>query len=197
MTSVIYTGYEVVLASASPRRKELMDRTGIRYLIDPSDVDENVDVKDPGEAVRELSRRKALKGLESHPGAVVIGADTVVSLNGSILGKPADREDAFRMLTGLSGQIHQVYTGVTLAKKEDNGKILQDTFSVCTEVEMYENTEEMIRWYISTGEPLDKAGAYGIQGMGTFLIKEIKGNYDNVVGLPVAELIRHLPAFVP
>ncbi len=179
------------MASASPRRRELLDRTGIEYTVDPADVDESTEISDPKEVVEELSRRKARAVLCKHPDARVIAADTVVSIDGEILGKPSDREEAIAMLTRLSGREHLVFTGVTIASNEESGEVI-DTFAECTRVEMYDNSPELISWYVDTGEPMDKAGAYGIQGKGTVLVKSVTGNYDNVVGLPLAALMRRI-----
>lgn len=124
---------------------------------------------------------------------MVIGADTLVAVDGQILGKPADPKDAAEMLRRLSGRRHQVYTGVTLYH-HSQGRTRQHTFHECTQVWFYSMTEEEISWYISTGEPMDKAGAYGIQGLGSRFVKAIEGDYSNVVGLPVARLYQELKA---
>jgi septum formation protein len=126
---------------------------------------------------------------------LVIGADTVVSVDGEILGKPKDEEDAFRMLKLLQGRTHQVYTGVTLiydAQDDENYGIGELTFNMCTEVTFYPMSDSEIREYISTGDPMDKAGAYGIQSGGARFVKEIRGDYNNVVGLPVSRLYQEL-----
>lgn len=168
-----------------------MDRTGTEYTVVPAEVDETVDLFDPAEVVMELSERKAVTVLIDHPDSVVIGADTVVAIDGRILGKPRDREEAFEMLRELSGRVHQVYTGVSVVFNDETGAH-RERFYEMTEVEMYDNPEELLEWYVDTGEPMDKAGAYGIQGKGTLLVRAVRGNYDNVVGLPVAELMRRL-----
>ncbi len=183
----------LVLASASPRRKELLEQAGIAFTVEAADVDENIDVTEPAAYVMELSRRKAWAVATrrgSEPGAkeeTVLGADTVVVCDGRILGKPADAGDAVEMLRMLSGREHEVYTGVTLLGADG-----EKTFFECTRVVMYDNDEATIQAYVDTGEPLDKAGAYGIQGRGALLVKEIHGDYNNVVGLPVARVAREI-----
>ena len=176
----------IILASKSPRRKELLSLCGLEFEIKPADADETLPLGiTPKEAVEMLSRIKAeplRNGCD-----IIIGADTVVALDGVIMGKPRDEKDAFDMLRALSGRTHGVYTGVTLLKGE---KTL--TFSEKTDVEFYPLSDEEINEYIATGEPLDKAGAYGIQGKGGLLIRGISGDYNNVVGLPVARLLREL-----
>ena len=183
----------LILASASPRRRELLTQAGLEFLIDAADVDERIALTDPEEYVKELSRRKAEAVRKRHSGeaAVVLGADTVVVCDGAILGKPVDEKDAFRMLSLLSGRAHDVFTGVTLLSED--GAL---SFAERTQVVMYDNSEELLRDYIATGEPVDKAGGYGIQGRGTVLVREIHGDYNNVVGLPVARVIRALYAML-
>lgn len=183
----------LILASASPRRRELLTQAGLEFLIDAADVDERIALTDPEEYVKELSRRKAeaVRKRHSEEAAVVLGADTVVVCDGAILGKPVDEKDAFRMLSILSGRAHDVFTGVTLLSEDD-----ALSFAERTQVVMYDNSEELLRDYIATGEPFDKAGGYGIQGRGTVLVREIHGDYNNVVGLPVARVIRALYAML-
>lgn len=199
---------KIVLASASPRRRELLTGLGLNYTVLASSVEEQITEREPARAVEELSAQKARDVLqrllsegfieEVRPGdgqeeLLVIGADTIVAVDGQILGKPADREDAAEMLSRLSGRRHQVYTGVTLYR-HGQGETRQRTFHECTQVQFYPMTEEEIRWYISTEEPMDKAGAYGIQGLGNRFIRAIEGDYSNVVGLPVARLYQELKA---
>ena len=179
---------KIVLASGSPRRRELLTQAGIEYIVDPADIDEITKEILPAKVVEDLSRQKALAVAASHKGEVVLAADTVVAFDDKILGKPVDEEDAFRMLTELSGRAHQVYTGVTIVDEAGSAK----TFSECTEVIMYENSPEAIKAYIASGEPMDKAGAYGIQGLGAVLVEKISGDYNNVVGLPLARVYREL-----
>ena len=190
----------IILASGSPRRKELLAQAGFDFEVEVSNADENVAEESPTEMVEELAARKAEAVVNLHnkkeDNCLVIGADTIVVLDGKILGKPADEADAKAMLASLSGRTHQVYTGVTLIRlrKAENGSILQEsrTFSEGTDVSFYPLTKEEIRSYIATGEPMDKAGAYGIQGKAAVFVKEIKGDYNNVVGLPIARLYQEL-----
>lgn len=180
----------IILASQSPRRKELLKLCGFEFEIKPASVDEALpDGMSPQEAVCYLSSIKA-EALRDNDN-IIIGADTVVALDGVILGKPADDEDAFNMLKRLSGKAHSVYTGVTVIKNER-----KETFFEETRVEFYPLTDEEIRAYIATGEPADKAGAYGIQGFGGLIVKRIEGDFNNVVGLPVASLSRRLKKFL-
>ena len=182
---------KIILASASPRRKELLTLAGYEYEVVVSQCEEILpDGITPDKAVEELARQKAEDVFSRNPDALVIAADTVVALGNAILGKPKNEDDAFGMLSSLSGRCHTVYTGVCLMR---NGKT--DIFHVATDVEFYALTEDEIRRYIATGEPMDKAGAYGIQGKGFVLVKGIRGDYFNVVGLPLAETVRHLNLF--
>lgn len=179
---------KIILASASPRRKELLTLTGIEYDVIVSQCKETLpDGITPDKAVEELARQKAEDVFSRNSDALIIAADTVVALGNTILGKPKDEEDAFNMLSSLSGRRHTVFTGVCIRTKDKT-----DIFHVATEVEFYDLTEKEIRDYIATKEPMDKAGAYGIQGKGFVLVKGIHGDYFNVVGLPLAETVRHL-----
>ncbi len=171
----------LVLASASPRRRELLALTGLPFLIDAPDVDETCALL-PGEAVKELSRRKAVAAAEKHPGQVILAADTLVAVDDEALGKPHDAQDAFRMLRSLSGRWHQVYTGVTVVTAQ--GRILCE--SDVTDVHFEPMSDETIRAYIATGEPMDKAGAYAVQGVAGLYIDQLKGSHTNVIGLPMA-----------
>ena len=186
---------QLVLASGSPRRKELLEQVGLAFVIDVADVDENLEADKPSELVEKLSCKKALHVLKRHQDSIVLGADTVVAYDEEILGKPADEADALNMLSMLSGRVHKVYTGVTICYM-DGEKPVMDTFHVCTEVSMYDTPRDLLQDYIRTGEPMDKAGAYGIQGQGAILVREIRGDYNNVVGLPVSEVFRRLDAIV-
>ena len=180
-----------LLASASPRRQELLKRVVQDFSVCPADVDESLPLGiSPREAVLDLSRRKARAVAKSHPKDRVLGADTVVALEGRILGKPADEAHAFAMLSALSGKTHEVYTGVTLCQ----GAFCH-SFAVCSQVTFYPLSPVEITRYIQTGEPMDKAGAYGIQGMGALLVEGIRGDYCNIVGLPIAALNRELAVF--
>ena len=184
----------LILASGSPRRRELMSQVGLDFTVVTSDADENIKEMEPEDYVRELSSVKAQSVLEQYAdnedSVIVIGADTIVYHKGEILTKPKNEEDAFRILKSLEGQIHQVYTGVTICIAHKNVSFYEKT-----DVWVYDMTDEEIRDYISTGEPMDKAGAYGIQGKFAAYIKGIEGDYNNVVGLPVARLVHELKAF--
>ncbi|MCR5099251.1 MAG: Maf family protein [Lachnospiraceae bacterium] len=182
----------MVLASNSPRRREILTQGGLEYIVDAADVDENVGIDDPVGLVEALSLKKSMAVADSHPESIIIGADTVVALGSEIMGKPADEADARAMLKKLSGVTHQVVTGVTLIKPEDQGKREHVTFHSVTDVTFYELSDEEIEAYVSTKEPLDKAGAYGIQGRGALLVESISGEYLNVVGLPLGRLNQEL-----
>lgn len=165
---------------------------GLEFEIIVSDVEEVVTESAPNRVVEELSLQKAedvFKRLEGD--VLVIGADTVVSLEENILGKPKSEAEAVEMLGKLQGNEHRVFTGVTLIGRKD-GEEFCKTFSECTVVKFYTMTEEEIRWYVSTLEPMDKAGAYGIQGLGARFVECIRGDYNNVVGLPIARLYQEM-----
>lgn len=181
----------IILASASPRRRELLHQVGIDPEIRPSHIKEVITSTEPDKVVMELSSQKARDIASGYQGedVVVIGADTVVAADGQILGKPADREDAVRMIAMLAGRSHQVYTGVTIIF-EKTGRTV--TFAEETEVQVYPMTREQIERYVDTGEPMDKAGAYGIQGYFAAYIRGIRGDYTNVVGLPVGRVCQEL-----
>ena len=206
----------LVLASASPRRRELLSQIGLEFTVMPSTKEENAKTTEAGALVQELSRQKAVDIWEQlsggqgqnpdadqeqiseetqepnlngkqQPELLVVGADTVVCCEGKILGKPHSREAAAEMLTALQGRSHEVYTGVTLYSQSETV-----TFFECTQVEFYPMTEVEISEYIDSKEPMDKAGAYGIQGLGARFVKDIRGDYNNVVGLPVGRLYQEL-----
>ena len=160
--------------------------TGLSFTIDAPDVDESCDLP-PREAVQELSRRKALAAAARHPGCVILAADTLVSVDDAALGKPRDEADAFRMLRSLSGRWHQVYTGVTVVAAD--GSIHTDADG--TDVHFEAMTDEDIRGYIATKEPMDKAGAYAVQGIAGLWIDQLRGSHTNVIGLPMT-LVRRL-----
>jgi len=182
----------IVLASASPRRKELLGQLGIEFEVCVSDVDENIAETTPNRLVEELSARKAEAVFRQIDGDVlVIGADTIVALEEEVLGKPTDAEHAKEMLRRLQAKEHQVYTGVTIYKRQ-NGQEVCSTFYECTRVKFFPMTQEEIQWYVSSTEPMDKAGAYGIQGLGARYVERIFGDYNNVVGLPIARLYQEL-----
>ncbi len=190
----------LILASGSPRRKELLEQIGAEFEILPAKGEEVITSTHPELVVQELSLQKAKEvagcykkelSLTTERKTVVLGADTVVAYDNQILGKPKDKEDAVRMLQMLSGNVHSVFTGVTLiiCEKEEQK---EHTFFAETKVAMYTMTEEQIRAYVETGEPMDKAGAYGIQGKCAVYIEKIMGDYNNVVGLPVAAIYQKL-----
>ena len=183
---------KIVLASQSPRRKELLGRMGLEFVTQASKIDESAfDGLEARELVATLSREKAQWIARQLDGeTLVIGADTVVVRDGAALGKPKDAEDAVAMLLSLSGRDHQVCTGVTVCRGD---RILTQVEE--TQVTFRELTETEVRQYVSTGEPMDKAGAYGIQGLGGLLVEGIRGDYSNVVGLPVCRLGQMLKDF--
>ena len=195
----------LVLASASPRRQELLRKAGISFTVQPADVDETpLAGESPRECAERLAREKALAVWQTRQQDTVLGADTIVVVDATILGKPADTDDAARMLRLLSGRTHQVITGVCLVtsiassrlpvagKNSKNTRHELRTASETTLVTMNELSEQDIRAYIATGEPMDKAGAYAIQGLASRWIPRIEGDYNNVVGLPVALVKRML-----
>ena len=195
-----------ILASASPRRIELIRQAGLDVMVVPSDADEHVETSDPEQLVMELSKKKAQEvASRFHDGEIVIGADTCVCVGESILGKPATKSEAMAMLAMLQGNVHYVYTGVTLLRCEDNfgqgaasgteqakdnpvHAVRDIRFVEQTAVHVYPMTAEEIAAYAETGEPMDKAGAYGIQGGFARYIEKIEGDYYNVMGLPVGRL---------
>jgi septum formation protein len=181
---------KIILASQSPRRRYLLERAGLRFTVLPSRLDEaSVTAATPDDYVRELAQAKAMDIARKHPDSWVIGADTVVVADGRILGKPASTAQARDMLRRLSGRMHQVLTGFCICRLS-NDRMFTD--AVRTDVLFKTLTDDEIEWYIRTGEPFDKAGAYAIQGIGTFLVKRINGSYTNVVGLPVCEVVEFL-----
>ena len=197
--------YKIVLASASPRRKELLEKIGLEFDIYPSDKEEKISGSDPGKVCVELSRQKAIDVAssiktynETHPDItspqdiLVIGADTIVWCNDRILGKPVDEKDAERMIKMLSGNTHEVYTGVTIVLIKKDGSAGEYSFFESTGVTCYDIDQKDIEEYIASGEPMDKAGAYGIQGDFIKHVKKIDGEFANVVGLPVARLYQEL-----
>lgn len=186
----------LILASASPRRKEIMELMGLNFTVIPSHCEEIITQIEPAKIVMELSRQKAEDvASSSESGAIVIGSDTIVALDQKILGKPRDREDAFRMLRAMAGRTHQVYTGVTLIRCHVNAPLNKDTFYEQTEVHVAPMTDDEINTYLDLGEYKDKAGSYGIQGNFAPFITGINGDYYNVMGLPAAALYRHLKEF--
>lgn len=188
--------YNIVLASGSPRRKEILSLVGIDFKVCSSDKEEIITKSKPEDIVSELSNMKAMDVCNNiHENGLIIGADTMVAINGQVLGKPKSREDAFNMLELLQGKKHQVYTGVTVILKEDNIEL--DNYKVKNFVEVSEvvvnpMSKDEIDEYIESGEPFDKAGAYGIQGKFALYIGGIVGDYYNIMGLPIARLYSEL-----
>lgn len=182
---------KIILASASPRRRELMQQMGLEFEVITSNCDENISICSPDEMVRELSKRKAIavaKKLD-YP-SIVIGADTIVSESNRILGKPKDSEDAVNTLLSLSGKTHSVFTGMTVTDK-----VKTITEVVETKITFSELTRTEAEAYVATKEPMDKAGSYGIQGIGGVFIERIDGDYYSTVGLPICALRKILNSF--
>ena len=188
---------ELILASASPRRKELMAQIGLSFEIITSSSDELITKENPCEIVMELANGKAEdvykkeNVMQNRPEAVVIGADTIVVLDDAILGKPRDKAHAIEMISSLQGRSHQVYTGVSFVYTVD-GEMKQYSFYEKTDVKVFSMSEEEIMGYVSLKDPYDKAGSYGIQGPFAAYIEGINGDYNNVVGLPVARVYHEL-----
>ena len=179
---------DIILASNSPRRKELLKLLAEDFKIIPAKREEKPDLSLPmGEMTENIAKSKALEVFAEHRDTIVIGADTMVFSDEIPLGKPKDKKDAFRTLKSLSGRSHTVATGVAIVKEN-----YCDTFSTLTKVTFSKMTDEEIRWYIDTLEPMDKAGSYGINGHGALFIEKIEGDFYSVVGLPVHELKKHL-----
>lgn len=181
----------IILASASPRRKELLELMGLSFRVAPSHEEEVPEGDTPAEIVENLSRQKAEAVAADYRDGLVIGADTIVVCGGKIMGKPRTQEDAFGMIRSLQGRTHAVYTGVTLIAME-NGNRTYDTFSAKASVTVHAMEDWEIWDYIQTGESMDKAGAYGIQGSFAMYVDEIQGEYHTVLGLPVAALYQKL-----
>ena len=181
----------LILASKSPRRYELLKQMGLHFDVVQSSVEEEKVVRDesPQEHVIRLSEEKAREVGRTHPDSWVLGADTVVYINGAILGKPKTREEALGMLRRLSGQEHSVLTGFSVLNVS-KGKGERGAVETAVKVKPLSPVE--MEWYVQTGEPFDKAGAYAIQGIGSFMIKSIRGSYTNVIGLPVCEVVEML-----
>lgn len=184
---------KLILASGSPRRTELLAQIELKHTVVLARVEETTTSDDPAEVVEELSRQKCRDVAARIEGAaVILGADTVVSLEGRILGKPASVGEAEEMLRSLAGRAHEVFTGVTLIEKDENRQLRERTFHERTEVHVLPMTEAEIRWYVETQEPLDKAGAYGAQGPFARFIDRFCGDYFNVIGLPVHAVYQQL-----
>jgi septum formation protein len=176
----------LILASASPRRRELLGGLGLRFTVRAADIDETPRPgEDPAATVLRLAREKA--AAEAHPGELVLAADTVVVIDGELLGKPRDPEDARAMLARIAGREHTVLTGVALVEPDRDRRVSEVASS---RVRMAPLTSDQIASYVATGEPLDKAGSYAVQGIGALFVEEIFGNYTNVVGLPLPLTLR-------
>ena len=184
---MVTTNGRFILASASPRRIELLQLLGLSFEVMPSLVDEGfIKGEMPREHVLRLSREKIQAAYASHPDAWVMGADTIVIINSEVLGKPRTREEAGEMLGKLSGQVHRVFTGFTVARRSAGIEISD---AIESSVRFRDITADEMTWYIGSPEPYDKAGGYAVQGMGAFFIKEIHGSYTNVMGLPLCEVV--------
>ena len=181
----------IVLASGSPRRQMLLAQLGIYFQVMVSNEKEKSKGDRPEILVMENAKAKAKGILKTKVKGVIIAADTAVVLNGAILGKPKDKEDAISTLKRLSGKWHEVYTGCFIIDNTSDN-VHSEKFVVKSEVFMDKFSPDIIKKYVDTKEPLDKAGSYAIQGIGAFFVKEIRGSYSNVIGLPVNELVRHL-----
>ena len=185
--------FKLILASASPRRKELLEQVGAEFEIIPAKGEEVIASRSPKQTVIALAQQKVqeVAASVSDVPSVILGADTVVAYKGEILGKPRDAADAKRMLRLLSGKTHSVFTGVALVINNGYGMVYSDFYEE-TKVTMYAIKKHQIEAYVRSGEPKDKAGAYGIQGKAAVYVKEIQGDYNNVVGLPVARVFQEL-----
>lgn len=179
---------QIILASSSPRRRELLEKAGVHFQVMPSQEEEHIEKKEPAQIVENLSWQKAASvASKTGQDVIVIGSDTLVAYEGRVLGKPRDEEEAVETLKLLQGNTHQVYTGVTVIVRDKEEEITK-TFSRRTDVTFYPVDEKEIRDYVATGDPMDKAGSYDIRGDFSVYIKEIYGDYNNVVGLPVSML---------
>lgn len=182
---------KMILASASPRRRELLEKYNINFEVLVTDTDETISqAVSPREFALRISEKKAKAAVSQthYSDAVIIAADTIVALDGVIFGKPLDEEDAAKMLKALSGKWHEVYSGITVAFL-DGGQVSYKQEVCCTKVKFHALSDEEIGVYIKTGEPMDKAGAYAIQGIASQFVKQIDGDYENVVGLPVQTVL--------
>ena len=184
------TNPKLILASKSPRRRSLLEQAGLEFSVIPSTFNENsVPISSPEPYVKKLAEGKARDVAQAYPDSWVIAADTIVLVDNTILGKPGSNDEARDMLKSLSAKTHQVLTGYCVCC-EGQKRFFSET--VTTEVLFKELTDDEIKWYIHTGEPFDKAGAYAIQGLGSILVKQVNGSYTNVVGLPVCEIVEIL-----
>ncbi|MEG0314670.1 MAG: Maf family protein [Erysipelotrichaceae bacterium] len=182
----------IILASESPRRREILASTDFNFIAKGSTCEEFIDLNLPiGKAVEDVALKKAQNVQESFLGDVILGADTVVVIDDEVLGKPKDDEDAFNMLKKLSGKTHKVITGVAILSENK-----RDLFHVVSEVTFFDLDDDLINWYVGTSEPMDKAGSYAIQGKGALLVKAIKGDYFNIVGLPISSVYRKIMPYI-
>ncbi len=182
---------ELILASQSPRRKELLEKIGIPFTVQPAKSEERITKKSPADVVMELSRQKAEEVAAQQTGpCIILGADTIVAKGEEIMGKPRDAAEAKRMLRCIADDCHQVYTGVTLIRTGESPASI--TFQEKTEVYLYPISDAEIEAYIASGDPMDKAGAYGIQGDFAIHVKGLAGDYYNVVGLPIGRVYQEL-----
>lgn len=184
--------HSLILASGSPRRKEILEQIGFPFTVIPSQKEEVISDEDPSEAVKRLAKMKAEDIADQvEENFVILGADTIVVLDNKILGKPKNKEEAYDMLWSLQGKTHEVFTGVSIIEQTD-GKRKEFTFAQVTKVTIYPMTKEEIDRYIKTNEPMDKAGAYAIQGKFAVFIEKIEGDFYNVVGLPISSVYKVL-----
>ncbi len=189
----MYKSRTIILASASPRRKELLEKAGLKFVVDASDFEEDLSLRMPARRLaRYLSCEKAKAVAEKYKNAIIIAADTIISLYDQVFGKPHTNSEAIKMLNILNGRAHDVITAFTII---DTGERQSVSRSVVTKVYFRKMTMMEIDAYVRTGEPLDKAGAYAIQGLGASIVKKIEGDYNNVVGLPVDALMSALRKF--
>jgi len=193
MDRIFSTQKPLILASGSPRRQRYLEDLGLVFTVRTADVAEiQLPGEDPVDFVMRMAAEKAMAVMSVHPDSWVVAADTVVSLETDVLGKPKDQNDALLMLMRLSGRDHCVQTGFCIGCLEESIRIVD---SVVTRVTFGDISEDIARAYVATGEPLDKAGAYGIQGRGAFLVKALSGSYSNVVGLPLHEVLHYLRGY--
>lgn len=187
----------LILASQSPRRQEILTLAGFEFTVCPATTEWAPDGLTPFDRVRELARSKSVEVANKHPNSIVLGSDTMVVLGEKALGKPRDEQDAVNMLMNLQGRTHEVMTGVWIIETDEVGSaVKQDGFTDVTSVDFWALSEDEAREYVATKEPMDKAGAYGIQGKGMRLVKGINGDFFTVMGLPGSRLIRFIKEFV-
>ena len=187
----------LILASQSPRRQEILTLAGFEFSVCPADAEWAPEGLLPYDRVRELAHSKAAQVAKTHPNSIVLGSDTMVVLGENALGKPRDERDAVDMLMSLQGRTHEVMTGVWVIETDDTGNaVKEDGFTDVTTVDFWAFSEDEAAEYVATGEPMDKAGAYGIQGKGMRLVKGINGDFFTVMGLPGSRLIRFMREFV-